>query len=190
MPRLPEDVLDCVWRISCWAHTLSGTQGLPGLVTQELRAERSQQLRTLLRKNPTWRLGHLELGEESLFVDDVGTAYASACAVIFLESNSSQPSRPSLLASRAKFLLGRCYLRRGDPKRALQIFTQESNAPSLLWKIKEETAAAYMALGDTQSALSTLLAIPDEKLTPEGAAARAYLRKKQDGTLDSGTYTT
>jgi lipopolysaccharide biosynthesis regulator YciM len=184
-----ENVLDCVWRISCWAQKYSTTPSPP--------TSKSEQLRTLLRKYPTWRLGHLELGEESLAADDIATAYASAHALLLLESSSSQPSCASPYSSRASFLLGRCYLRRGDAKRALQFFTQvstqisirDSKDRSLVWRIKEESAAAYMVCGDSNSALSTLLTVPEEKLTAEGAAAKAYLRKQLDGSLSSDPYT-
>jgi hypothetical protein len=46
-----------------------------------------------------------------------------------------------------------------------------------------------MVCGDSNSALSTLLTVPEEKLTAEGAAAEAYLRKQLDGSLSSDPYT-
>jgi hypothetical protein len=175
-------MLDCAWKVSCWSHTFSEATSS--------HASKADQLRTLLRKHPTWKLGHLELGEESLLVDDIGTAYASAQVVLYLESQGiHSPQNKSQYSSRASFLLGRCYLRRGDAKRALQFFTQECADPSLLWKIKEERAAAYMVCGDSHNALSILLSVPEDKLTPEGAAAIKYLRK-QEGTLSSDTHTT
>ena len=173
---IKETLLDGAWRVSCWAHKYTDAASP--------RPSRSEQLRTILRKHPTWRLGHLELGEESLLSDDIASAYASAQVVLHLESDDSQSPN----ASRASFLLGRCYLRRGDAKRALQFFTTKCTDPSLLWKIKEECAAAYMLCGDLETAFSTLSSVPHDALTPEGAAAKEYLTKRQEGSLTSNDY--
>lgn len=176
--QIRERVLNTTWRLSCWASRQ--------VEKDESQPSKSEQLRALLRKHPNWRFGHLELGEESLAVDDIATAYASAQIVLHLES----PSPHSHYAARASFLLGRCYLRRGDAQRALKYFSDECSDPSLKWKIKEESAAAHMVCGDSCSALSTLLSIPIDKLSPEGAAAKEFLIKQQKGSLTSIDYST
>lgn len=150
-------VLDRLWRLG-WRSSAT--------------PKTSELLRSLLRRYPFWIKGHLLLAEECLNRDAIGCAYASACCVSSLvETNTA-------LMSAAEFLLGRCFLRRGDWQSALSYFQIARLKTPLNYRIHEEESAALILGGNYQEALSLLQAIPEHMLSPEAKAATAFARSK------------
>ena len=128
-------------------------------------------VRVTLQKYPAWLMGHLELGSHSLENQDLKTAYASARAALKI-SNSDRTTADCLR------LLGKTYLRSGQPKEALGPL-QESNrlAPGITATL-EELGAVYMALGEFGLAHKQLLQITDSNRTAETNAAIAFTERK------------
>ena len=127
------------------------------------------ELRALLRRYPYWTEGHRLLAEHSLKSGDIATAYASAHCLSAL-SEASPESEAAV-----HFILGRCFLRRGDANIALTHFelaqSRTPNNPAIL----EEEAAAMMLLGNKDGALSMLRQIPEDKLSPEARITLSFL---------------
>ena len=190
-------LLTLMWRLSQWASretTKPGTtiEGalIQGARHSELPATQTPsttlQLRTLLRRNPTWVFGHLELGEESLQLHDIATAYASAQAsLILLQSKNVRATDERREAStitkelaHAFYILGRCYLRRNlisPAKENLELAMQHKDYE---FGAKEELAAALMSSGGYDDALNLLSEIPSDKRSSEAAAAFSFLSTK------------
>lgn len=134
--------------------------------------ERSQTIRPLLRRFPFWSKGHEILAEESLLHDNVACAYASALCMNALEPNNEHTT------VQVNFILGRCYLRRGDWMTAHHYLEEASRlAPSNI-PIQEEHAAALILGGELEKARSLLERIPETALSAEGKAARAFVRSR------------
>ena len=131
-------------------------------------------LSILLQRFPTWKRGHLELGEKSLVGDDIACSYACAQAILILTANSTNQKE----TFEAWFLLGRCHLRRGDPKRSLGFFEKAVKGHPRPYRVNEEMAAALMLLGNRVKAREILSAISEELLSPEGASALRFLNVK------------
>jgi Flp pilus assembly protein TadD len=76
------------------------------------------------------------------------------------------------------FILGRCYLRRGDWTTAHHYLQEASRLAPAHSAIQEENAAALILGGDWRQARSILEQIPESVLSAEGKAARAFVRSK------------
>jgi thioredoxin-like negative regulator of GroEL len=139
------------------------------------RPNRSELLRSLLRRFPYWIKGHLEYAEDALERDCVADAYASANAVLHL----SESDRPHQTA--AHFALGRCFLRRGDWRSAVEHLSRAHAEMPTNHAISEELAAAYVLGGDYQAASRLLEAIPANHISAAGKAARSFVRAKVRG---------
>jgi Flp pilus assembly protein TadD len=127
------------------------------------------ELRTLLRRYPYWREGHRLLAENNLAVGDIATAYASAHC--FSALSGATPDSEATV----HFILGRCFLRRGDANSALTHFELARSLTPTNLAILEEEAAALMLLGNKEKAQSVLRQIPEDKLSPEARITLSYL---------------
>jgi Flp pilus assembly protein TadD len=78
----------------------------------------------------------------------------------------------------ADFILGRCYLRRGDWATAQHYLKQASLLAPSNTAIQEENAAALILGGELRRARAILDQIPESSLSAEGKAARAFVRSK------------
>lgn len=126
-------------------------------------------LRSLLKRFPFWIEGRYHLAEACLAANDIATAYCEAQA---LERLSPKKLRDR---GRARFVLGRCYLRRGESGAALTLLNESAQLLPLNYSVQEEIAAALTLQGDKTNALRILKEIPDEKITAEGKAALQWL---------------
>ena len=133
---------------------------------------RTDTLRPLIRRFPYWTTGHRLLAEESLQHDNVTCAYASALCMLALDSTQAHTS------TQAHFILGRCYLRRGDWATAHSYLAQALRLSPANTAILEEDAAALVLGGELHQARTILERIPEDRLSPAGKAARAFLRSK------------
>jgi len=136
---------------------------------------RSELLRSLLRRFPYWMKGHLEYAEDALERDSIAQAYASGNAVLYL-SPSNSPHRAA-----AHFVLGRCFLRRGDWRSAVEYLARSRAELASNYSITEELAAAYVLGGDYQAAKSLLEEIPANQISASGKAAQSFVRSKVRG---------
>ncbi len=130
-------------------------------------------LRIILRRYPYWREGHRLLAEACLAEGDIATAYASTHCFSALASPDNRAQ------SQLHFLMGRCFLRCGDPERSLQHLTVAQQYDPTSCAIIEEQAAAHMLMGNKAQALALLSRVPEKKLTPEAIMTRSYLQRTQ-----------
>lgn len=166
--------LSLVWRSkSTLLHRVAAKE--PNLGSKPLNETGSAdtrniaELRALLRRYPYWRDGHRLLAEHSLASNDIATAYASAHC--FSALSVATPESEATV----HFILGRCFLRRGEAESARHhLALARSRMPSNL-AILEEEAAAMMLLGQKEQALSMLRQIPEDKLSPEARITLSYL---------------
>ena len=93
-------------------------------------------LRALLQRFPFWINGRALLGEVSLRHNDVATAYAEAQALRILARQGSKHQATAL------FLLGRCFLQRGEAASAFKLFTEAHVLSPHDYRIQEERSAA------------------------------------------------
>ena len=126
-------------------------------------------LRALLQRFPFWIHGRALLGEVSLRHNDVATAYAEAQALRMLARQGSKHQATAL------FLLGRCFLQRGEAASALKLFTEAHVLSPHDYRIQEERSAACALLGDRSQALAILQTIPSAHLSAESKAAMQWL---------------
>ena len=126
-------------------------------------------LRALLQRFPFWMHGRALLGEVSLRHNDVATAYAEAQALRILARQGSKHQATAL------FLLGRCFLQRGEAASALKLFTEAHDLSPHDHRIQEERSAACALLGDRAQALAILQTIPSAHLSAESKAAMQWL---------------
>jgi Tfp pilus assembly protein PilF len=119
--------------------------------------------------------GHLEYAEDALERDSIAQAYASGNAVLYL-SPSNSPHRAA-----AHFVLGRCFLRRGDWRSAVEYLARSRAELASNYSITEELAAAYVLGGDYQAAKSLLEEIPANQISASGKAAQSFVRSKVRG---------
>jgi tetratricopeptide (TPR) repeat protein len=155
--RVTAAVLSRIWHYSSIARNTSNQSPSP---------------RPLLRRFPFWAKGHELLAEESLQHDKVACAYGSALCMIAL-----RPDDPRTMAQ-ANFILGRCYLRRGDWTTAHHHLQEALRLSPSNAAIREEDAAALILGGELRQAREILEQIPEGSLSVEGKAARAFLRSK------------
>jgi hypothetical protein len=139
------------------------------------KPNRSELLRSLLRRFPYWIKGHLEYAEDALERDSIADAYASANAVLYLSESDH------LHQAAAHFVLGRCFLRRGDWRSAVSYLSRAHTELTQKHEISEELAAAYVLGGDYQAASPLLEAIPANHISAAGKAARSFVRAKTRG---------
>lgn len=78
----------------------------------------------------------------------------------------------------ANFILGRCYLRRGDWTTAHHHLQEALRLSPSNTAIREEDAAALILGGELRQARELLELVPEGALSVEGKAARAFLRSK------------
>jgi tetratricopeptide (TPR) repeat protein len=133
---------------------------------------RAESLRPLLRRFPFWIDGHQLLAEESLLHDNVACAYGSALCMLALEP------RAAATAVQANFILGRCYLRRGDWATAHEHLKEALRLSPSNTAILEEDAAALILGGELRQARALLDQIPQHSLSAAGKSARAFLHSK------------
>lgn len=156
-----------------------GTLGArtPHSPTQDTQVDgitlRITSIRSLLRRFPFWLRGHQRLGETSLVVDDVGTAYAAAQCLIAATGEHTS------LRGEAYLLLGRSFLRRGDWKTSIGYLERAAPLLPKDLRVFEERGAAYMAGGEHPRALEILETIPIERLSPAAKAALEFLRRTE-----------
>lgn len=136
---------------------------------EERDSEERDTLRAFVRRFPFWAHGRALLGEASLQYNDVATAYAEAQALRVLARKGSTHEGTAL------FILGRCFLRRGEPSAALNLFNEAHALKPHDHRIQEERSAAYALLGDRTQALEILRTIPAIHLSAESKAAMQWL---------------
>jgi hypothetical protein len=134
--------------------------------------QRETSLRSLLRRFPFWAHGHHELGELALQTDQVALAYSSALSYQILSG------RDKTYRSRAFLLLGRCFLRRGDPQAALHYLLQAQELGLCTPQLAEEIAAAHILQGSFMEAYEALAAVPANTISAEGKAALSFVKGK------------
>lgn len=145
--------------------------------TQSSTDER-ETLRALVQRFPYWTHGRVILADVSLLHNDVATAYAEAQALRMLAHKGSTHEATAL------FLLGRCFLQRGEASSAISLFKHAHDLRPNDHRIQEEQSAAYALLGDKTQALAILQTIPPAHLSPESKAAMQWLvsGQAQEGT--------
>ncbi len=127
---------------------------------------------SLLRRYPFWEIGHKALAEIALSQDDVARAYASAtCYRVLCEGSGKDPSD-------ALYILGQCFLRRGDCAAALTHLERAHALDPARTDIQEELAAAHVLAGDYGRARAVLENISAERISAEGKAALAFVRSR------------
>jgi tetratricopeptide (TPR) repeat protein len=136
--------------------------------------ERERWIREKLRRYPFWLRGHEALAKIALRRDDIALAYASASAMLKL-----QPGGDS--AHTAFAVLGRAYLRRGEGKRAIEMFERCLSKDSANPALREDLAAAHLLVSDFAAAVNALEGIPEELRSGEARAALAFARRRRDG---------
>ena len=130
-------------------------------------------LRKLLRWYPRWEYGHLLLGDYSLALEDLSSAYASALAVLALTKRSS-------IREKALLLLAKCYVRGGSVNKAeplLKELLSEGDA-TLHGEVREELAACFVAEERWQETLTLYNSVSENTLSVEIRSALALSRKK------------
>ena len=130
-------------------------------------------MRALVQRFPYWTHGRAILADVSLQHNDVATAYAEAQALRILAKKGSTHEATAL------FLLGRCFLQRGDASSAISLFNDAHALRPTDHRIQEERSAAYALLGDKAQALAILQTIPPAHLSPESKAAMQWLLSGQ-----------
>jgi tetratricopeptide (TPR) repeat protein len=126
-------------------------------------------LTRLIQRFPYWREGRRLLAEDALRKDDVAVAYAESQALRLLAPQGSSEEGEAL------FIMGRCFLRRGNPSAALSILEDAQRLLPENVSITEERAAALALVGEQPRALSLLRSIPHTRLSTEGHAALKWL---------------
>ena len=132
-------------------------------------------LKTTLRRTPYWMRGHLLFAEHSMQLHDRASAYAGAVTVMASERSADTLKRA------AQFTLAKCYLQSGAPETTIRILSALESGAALPVSALEDLSAAYMARNDFARARQILEGVSGEQLSPEGTAARDYLRQKQEG---------
>lgn len=161
--------LTLLWGIRPRAQRrVSGTVGA-SLQDQQNSSNEIETLRAFVRRFPFWIHGRALLGELSLQHNDVAAAYAEAQALRVLTPKGSKHQTTAL------FLLGRCFLQRGDAASALNLFNEAHELRADDHRIQEERSAAYALLGDRAQALAILQTIPAAHLSAESKAAMQWL---------------
>lgn len=145
------------------------------LGTMGSRSNHTELLRSLLRRFPYWAKGHLIFAEEALDQDAVAEAYASANAALYL-CGHHQGER-----AMAEFTLGRCFLRRGDWRSAVEYLSRGRAAMPHNHVVTEELAAAQILGGDYTAASALLESIPAARISAQGKAALSFTRSKVAG---------
>ncbi|MCX6114921.1 MAG: hypothetical protein NTV65_06880 [Proteobacteria bacterium] len=156
--RLISAILDIYWKLS--GRRTSDSDSL------------ILHLRSILRRFPFWAEGHLALAELCINTGDIAAAYASGHALKALSTPNSFHSAQAL------FILGRCFLRKGEWQSALIYLCQAHAILPTLYAIHEEEAAALMLSEDYSAALKALAQIPSERLSAEGKAALEFAKMR------------
>lgn len=150
--------LDAAWR---WSSSSS-----------EEASSREDRCAALLRRYPFWATGHKVLAQLALGRDEIGRAYASAVCYRTLCDAQGKDS------SDAWWILGQCFLRRGNWQTALEHLERAHSLDSSRSDICEDIAAAHILAGELSKAKVVLEAIPDSNLSAEGKAALAFVRSR------------
>lgn len=143
-------------------------QNQQGLGAARLKAP----LKALLEDRPYWPKGHIIFAQISLASEDIAAAYAAAQAGILLSAQSPKLKRAG------EIVLAQCYLRRGAPGKAREILEGIGDELSKSPDLVEDLAAANMALGDFQRAITTFKSIKTELLSAQAQAALNYCEQK------------
>jgi Flp pilus assembly protein TadD len=159
--------LNIFWRLRPAGLRVSRSRELTD--AHEQSTDEALTLRALIKRFPFWVEGRYRLAEESLASNDIATAYAEAQALQTLSPHSSHDK------GRALFVLGRCYLRRGDGGAALTLLTEAAQLLPQNYLLQEEMSAALALEGNKAKALSVLKEIPEDKISAEGKAALRWL---------------
>ena len=130
--------------------------------------DKSEMLRRLLRRYPTWSWGHRLLAENSLTRDNIGLAYAASLCYRELTQKDSADF------AHAHFLLGSCFLRRGDWRSALHHLKIAHSISPSVHEITEELAAAHMLAEDYSTAAHFIQAIPEASRSAQAKAALSF----------------
>ncbi len=130
-------------------------------------------LRSRLSRSPFWINGHLEYAQLSLQCDNVAAAYPSLLAVLELGAKGR-------VAIEAKRMLGTSYLRRGLNEQACAYFEEVIKARPERFDVKEELAAALMAMRSYKRAGSLLTEIGVDRLSAPARMALSYCEQKLD----------
>lgn len=167
--------LDIFWYLRPFRARVPKQREIP--TPSELPAEETRALRSLITRFPYWIEGRYQLAEASLAENDIATAYCEGQA---LQSLSPHKARDK---GRALFVLGRCYLRRGDSGTALVMLNEAAQLLPLNYTLREEISAALVLEGDKTKALSILKGIPEGDMTAEGKAALRWLSSTNDPSV-------
>ena len=132
----------------------------------------SDLLRSLLQRFPYWTEGHLAFAEEALARDACAEAYASAQAALSLSEPASHAE------AMAEFTLGRCFLRRGDWRAAVEYLSRSKTAMPHNHSTTEELSAAHLLGGEYTPARALLESIPADSISAAGKAALSFSRSK------------
>jgi tetratricopeptide (TPR) repeat protein len=171
--RIMAVAVELFWRSGEATFTAPSAHSQSALAQTDQLTLRSASIRSLLRRFPFWLRGHQRLGDMSLCVDDVATAYAAAqCLIAATDEQTS-------LRGEAYLLLGRSFLRRGDWRSSIEYLERAATLLPNDLRVFEERAAAYMAGGAHARALGLLETIPSERLSPAAKAALEFLRKAE-----------
>jgi hypothetical protein len=139
--------------------------------------ERTEALRRLLRRNPTWVHGHKLLAEEYLHINQVADAYGAALCYRQLAGDNSFMRADSAL------ILGKCFLRHQDWGRAISLLEpalqdSQHRHDTLSHSIREELAAAHMLAENYREVVAQLEAIPETRRSAQAKAALIFARTK------------
>ncbi len=171
--RIVAVAIELFWRSGEATLSAPRSHSAPVVAEVDQITPRIASIRSLLRRFPFWLRGHQRLGDISLRVDDVATAYAAAqCLIAATDEQSS-------LRGEAYLLLGRSFLRRGDWRSSIGYLERAAVLLTKDLRVFEERAAAYMAGGERPRALEILETIPSERLSPAAKAALEFLRRAE-----------
>jgi len=152
--------------------SVENTSQVEGQTRQELSARALiLSLRSILRRFPFWKEGHLEFATQSLIVRDVEAAYASVQGAIQLEGNPPKPSAP------IRKLLAICYVRSGDSIQSAALLEDLLVELPNDKELRSELVACCLAIGEYARVRSILEPIPSSSLSAEEQAALVFVRK-------------
>ena len=132
------------------------------------------RLRNRLRRWPYWINGQLQLAKIALAVNDIPLSFAATHCV-------EQLALDRRYIDVAKFIRAKCYLRSGEPQKALSLIDDLLKDSDLdLVELTEDKAASFMALDQNDLALEALRSIGKESLSQEGKTALKFLLGREN----------